>query len=272
MNIFIFGLLVLVNSCISTTLSKEEFYKEKASELYNEDFCKKVQSLDFRKTISGPSTETILKGKDAKKEEAFRRLFGACRNHFLFDATMAKSIIVDMFDTENTEFIPILFESGKQESNLHDKNVDLEPEIMKIFNQLFTINTQETTSPFFFKVRKPHRALSILLAYTNIGGKGVLEQIRERLERMKDVVSNSNNVDVDSIAKSIELVDVYLKKPELLGNHQEQLLKGGEDGDDSVKKTTSDKVYVIVSVAVFTLAVIAIILGVFSKLKHPKTA
>ena len=195
---------------------------------------------------------------DSDKAKAFKTLFDACRDRLLYDATMAKNVIVPMVDTGNTEYLPLLLDRGiiKRPKHSNTKptkknpvemeevynNLDLSPEIKSIILHLFGVNITPTpsTNQYFFQVRNPERALAYLLAYGNVDDGELVGEVRDLLENIKGHVAVGEYVDVKCIERACRLVDGYLKTPKSLGNHKVNVSVLKQQADDDIDESSSN--------------------------------
>ena len=266
MNLILFPLLAtfLFTIISSTKLTEEVFYKADVSQ-YSVEFCSKVTSNDFILAIQ------TLNSREKEKPAAFKAFFDGCRNRFLYDAEMAKHVVVQMVYTGNTEYLPLLFDKGQKMTSkpgdpIYD-NIDMDKEIIKLAEYyLFVVNAfpTEDTHQYFFLLRHPERALAFILAYTNVS-KSRLEELREFLENLSNHPSKSEYADTKSIDNAIELVDGYLKKPEKVGNHK--FLLSAKVEDDQVKEKETGTWIMIMGVILSAGAVLAIVLGILWKFR-----
>lgn len=256
--------LFTLTSCTSTgKLTEEVFYKADVSQ-YTVDFCSKVTSNDFILAIKAAN-------KEKEKPAAFKAFFDGCRNRFLYDAEMAKHVIVQMVYTGNTEYLPLLLDKGQKMTSkpgdpVYD-NIDMDKEIVKLVEYyLFVVNAfpTENTRQYFFLLRNPERSLSYILAYTNVS-KSKLEELRDLLENLSNHPSKSEYADAKSINRAIALVDGYLKKPETVGNHK--FLLPAKVQDQRVNEQESGTWGMIIGVILSVGAILAIVLGLLWKLK-----
>ena len=242
---------IISGSIYSLRLTEEIFYKADTL-LYTPEFCSSLQATDFLLSIrptkqSGDYREI--------KSKAFKTLFDACRGRLLYDATMAKNVIVPMVDTGNTDYLPLLLDQGvikgpktklanHQDSKdkhpvegkeLPYNNLDLSPEIKSLTLHLFGVNISPSpsTNQFFFQVRNPDRALAYLFAFAKID-KEAVEEVRDLLENFKEHVQIGEYVDARSIRRAVRIVDEYLRNPSAIGNHKINLppSKNTTDDDD----------------------------------------
>lgn len=264
MNLFLLFTTFSLTVIASTKLTEEVFYKADVSQ-YTVEFCSKVTSNDFILAIKS------LNNREKDKPAAFKAFFDGCRNRFLYDAEMAKHVVVQMVYTGNTEYLPFLFDKGqKMTSRPGDPsydNIAMDKEIIKLVEYyLFLVNAfpTEDTHQYFFLLRHPERALAYILAYTNVS-KSRLEELREFLENLSNHPSKSEYADTKSIHKAIKLVDDYLKNPEKVGNHE--FLLSAKARDDQVKEKETGTWIMIMGVMLSSGAVLAIVLGLLWKFK-----
>lgn len=258
-------LFASLTSGTSTTskLTEEVFYKADVSQ-YTVDFCSKVTSNDLILAIKSAD-------KEKEKPAAFKAFFDGCRNRFLYDAEMAKHVIVQMVYTGNTEYLPLLLDKGQKMTSkpgdpVYD-NIDMDKEIIKLVEYyLFVVNAfpTENTRQYFFLLRHPERPLAYILAYTNVS-KSKLEELRDLLENLSNHPSKSEYADAKSIDRAIALVDGYLKKPETVGNHK--IVLPAKAQDQRVKEQESGTWGMIIGVILSVGAILAIVLALLWKLK-----
>lgn len=251
----------------SARFTEEVFYKADVTK-YTVDFCSKVTSNDFILAIKS-------KHENMEKLTAFKAFFDGCRNRFLYDAEMAKHVIVQMIYTGNTEYLPILLDKGQKMTSKPAEpafdNVDMDKEIVKLVEHyLFMVNAfpTEGTTQYFFLLRHPERALAYLLAYTNVS-KPQMERVRELLENLSNHPSKSEYVDAKSIDKAIQLVDEYLRKPETVGNHKFLLPAKVEDAQKKLNHS-SGSLYMVFGVILGVGSILAVVLGLLWKFKGVK--
>jgi hypothetical protein len=262
--LYLFTKLLVTASNSTLKLTEEVFYKADISQ-YTVDFCSKVTSNDFILSVKSSNREN-------EKPAAFKAFFDGCRNRFLYDADMAKHVIVQMVYTGNTEYLPLLLDKGQKLTSTPGAptydNIDMDKEIIKLVEYyLFVVNAfpTENTHQYFFLLRHPERSLAYILAYTNVS-KSRLEELRDLLENLSNHPSKSEYVDAKSIDKAIILADGYLKKPELVGNHKFLLSTKVIEDEQFNEKDSGDWIMIFGIILSFG-AVLAIVLGLLWKLQ-----
>lgn len=225
-----FCLLIFYSSSIQSTRLTEEIFYKADKLLYTPEFCSSLKAVDFVYSIRPIPSRT----RDAKTK-AFKTLFEACRSKLLYDANMAKHVIVPMVDTKNSEYLPLLLDQGmiKESESLKKypgemkevyNNIDLSPEIKSIVFHLFGINLSPspTTLHYFFQVRHPDLALAYILAYSKVGKEDIGE-IRDMMENIKEHVGLGEYADDICVKSAIGLLDWYFMNPNRIGNHKVNL-------------------------------------------------
>lgn len=248
-----FSLTLIVNG----KLTKSIFYQPNPQIYHQKDFCKSVHYRDFLAVIEPDS-----QGRKAEEDKirGFRALFDACRWWFLQDAIIAKSVIIPMIDTENTEHLPLLLQDKESKRQL-----DLSEEFFVIVEHLYTVNPQSShkSTDYFFQTRNPEKAVAYLLAHTKISQEA-LEQVRVFLEAINNHCSGTHYQDSNSVSTSIAIINRYLAHPETVGNGKVvDLAKIGSSGRETGGNWT-----MVIGIVLGLSAIGAIVLGILWKSKY----
>ena len=255
--------IIMISHLNDAKLTEVIFYQSDPL-IYTPEFCKSITNRDFIESIirSEPKKET-----ETDKPKAFKTLFDSCKDWFLYDAAMAKNIIVPIVDTDNSEYLPILLDRSEKmtENFVKLNNLDMTSEILSIVLHLFTVNISPNLPEYFFQTRHPETALAHLLTYTTVT-KAALGDGREALEAFNNHAMPGQYSDSNSVEKAIRIVDEYLAHPETIGNHKPQVFLV-EVGNKSKKFTQPKGGHWITTVGIILgmASILAIVLGLLWK-------
>lgn len=296
------------NALATTTtsqLTKEIFLKADPA-VYTEDFCKKIKSIDFISSIKAEIKEVKPcdnKNKDRKEKKlsaklcvpkreiihapydemskAFKTLFQKCSSSFFHaNDAMIQSIIVDMLNTDNVEYLPIFLDRSDPLDRSKLNNINMEAIFDVIIETLFApqVNPSEDKKEFYFNIRHPHRALEYLLAYTTIP-EGKLKGILTKMEAAKNLAGKGQYVDAGFIEKTEEVVGRYIKAPLMIGDHSVMISHTDAEvftnshpssasavtASEKEKEKVTGGVWNITVIVIGCIAVLAIALGLIWK-------